>query len=181
MAEPQRSGFGADTTLTWRGDQALRPEVLATLCGPGAPFERWQEDVLGAPTEVFRHRARNLREVLAGAAKRTPDLPGQHDQASWPAIRQRFAVIFATRARDDWAAVFAGTDACVTPVLSLAEAPADPHLAARRSLVALGGVVQAGVAPRFSRSVPAEPGDPPEPGADIEAVLRDWQIGGREV
>jgi acyl-CoA synthetase (AMP-forming)/AMP-acid ligase II len=73
MAEPQRSG--ANITLTWRGDQSLSPEVWAALCGPGTPFERTEEDVLGTPTEVFRHRARNLREALVAAAKRMPDLP----------------------------------------------------------------------------------------------------------
>src|SRR6266511_2129731 len=72
------------------------------------------------------HRGGNLLDgsapfyaaLLDGLALAAGDLPVQYDQSSWPAMRERFAAIFATRTRDEWAAAFAGTDACVTPVLS---------------------------------------------------------------
>jgi alpha-methylacyl-CoA racemase len=91
-------------------------------------------------------------------------------------LRQRFTATFLTRTRDEWAGCFAGTDACVTPVLSLAEAASHPQLAARGTLTPIGGLVQAAPAPRFSRSAPGTPGTPPAPGADTDAVLRDWGI-----
>ncbi len=52
----------------------------------------------------------------------------QMDRGQWPRMRQTFARMFATRSRAEWADVFAGTDACVTPVNSLTEAVDDPHL-----------------------------------------------------
>jgi alpha-methylacyl-CoA racemase len=66
-------------------------------------------------------------------------------------------------------------DTCVTPVLSFDEASRHPHLAARRVLVSIGGIVQPAPAPRFSRTVPGTPSGPPASGADNGAVLADWQ------
>jgi alpha-methylacyl-CoA racemase len=74
--------------------------------------------------------------------------------------------------------MFDGTDACVAPVLSFAEVPDHPHIAARRTIVTLGGVPQAAPAPRFSRTTPDLPTLPPQPGADPAAILADWDIGG---
>jgi alpha-methylacyl-CoA racemase len=92
------------------------------------------------------------------------DLPGQHDRAQWPRLRELFAARFASRTREEWAKVFDGTDACVSPVLTMTEAPRHPHLAARGTFTELGGVVQPSPAPRFS----PDPGDGPvralEPG-----------------
>jgi alpha-methylacyl-CoA racemase len=82
--------------------------------------------------------------------------------------------VFAGRTRDEWAAAFAGTDACVTPVLTFAEAPAHPQLAARRTLVELDGVIQAAPAPRFSRTAPERPTPPPVPGEHTAEVMAEW-------
>lgn len=78
------------------------------------------------------------------------DLPDQHDTARWPRLRLLFAQRFATRTMAEWAAVFDSTDACVAPVLSMTEAPAHPHLAARGTYVEVDGLVQPAPAPRFS-------------------------------
>ena len=89
-----------------------------------------------------------------------PDRQAWYDKASWPRLRDRVATIFATRTRDEWAAVFAGSDACVAPVLSLAEAPHHPHNTARGTFVESHGVTQPAPAPRFS-ATPPTPGPPP--------------------
>ena len=76
----------------------------------------------------------------------------RNDPSAWPALRQRIADAFATRTRDEWTAVFAGSDACVAPVLGLGDATRHPHLAARGTFVEHDGVVQPAPAPRFSRT-----------------------------
>ena len=102
----------------------------------------------------------------------------QHDRSTWPQLRQLLEKRFAERTRDEWAALFEGTDACVAPVLSLTEAAAHPHLAARGTLTAPGGVVQPAAAPRFS-ATPSAPGPAaPAVGADTRAVFRDWGVAG---
>ncbi|GAA1006852.1 CoA transferase [Acrocarpospora pleiomorpha] len=77
------------------------------------------------------------------------DLPDRDDQANWPVIRDHLAAVFATRTRADWEAVFAGSDACVSPVLELAEAPEHPHNRARETFVEVSGVTQPAPAPRL--------------------------------
>ena len=87
----------------------------------------------------------------------TGDYARQHDQALWPALKERLAAVFATKPRAEWCALFAGSDACVAPVLSMAEAPHDPHNAQRKTFVNAGGVTQPGPAPRFSATPAADP------------------------
>jgi alpha-methylacyl-CoA racemase len=83
--------------------------------------------------------------------------------------------VIVTRTRDEWAQVFAGTDACVTPVLAFSEVSAHPQLAARHTIIDVGGVEQAAPAPRFSRTPAGDPTPPRPPGADLDAVLADWK------
>jgi alpha-methylacyl-CoA racemase len=82
------------------------------------------------------------------------DLPPQHDSSRWPELRARFAARFAQRSQEEWAKAFSGTDACVAPVRTMTEAPADPHLAARGTYVTVDGVVQPAPAPRFGDGTP---------------------------
>lgn len=98
----------------------------------------------------------------------------QDDPRTWPALRARLSDTFATRTRDEWAEVFDGSDACVTPVLSFAEAAAHPHLTARGTLVEADGVVQAAPAPRFSRTRAPGIRPPRSMPDDVADVLADW-------
>jgi alpha-methylacyl-CoA racemase len=107
------------------------------------------------------------------------DLPDRRDPATWPALRERFAAVFATRTLSEWAETFADTDACATPVLMLPEAAAHPHLRARATYIRPEGVLQPVVAPRFSRTA-CEQSRPPRPGSDeYDDVLASWS--GRDV
>src|SRR5262249_8085980 len=99
------------------------------------------------------------------------EFPHRDDPACWPALRERLTAIFATRSRDGWAELFAGTDACVTPVLAWGEAIAHPHVAGRGTLTTVDGVVQPAPAPRFSRTPLGSPSSPPTPGADTAQVF----------
>jgi alpha-methylacyl-CoA racemase len=103
-----------------------------------------------------------------------PLFADQHDRPAWPAMGERLEAMFAERPRDEWAAAFAGRDACVTPVLSLGEAARHPHNAARGTYVVdETGATQPGVAPRF-RGTPARAPGPARPiGADTDEVLRE--------
>ena len=80
----------------------------------------------------------------------------QHDRSRWPEQSRRLAAIFASRTRAEWEQVFAGRDACVTPVLSLAEAATSAELRERGTFVDWGGVPQPAPAPRLSASAVIE-------------------------
>jgi crotonobetainyl-CoA:carnitine CoA-transferase CaiB-like acyl-CoA transferase len=98
----------------------------------------------------------------------------QMDRTIWAEAKQRVADVFATRTRDEWCAVYDGSDACFAPVLAPDEVPEHPHMAARGTTTVINGVLQAQPAPRFSRSA-AFAGLPVHPGAHAVAdVLASW-------
>lgn len=118
--------------------------------------------------------------LLQGLGLSVDDWP-QYDFSRWPALREAITTAFAAHDRAHWEAVFGGTDACVAPVLSIAEAPDHPHLAARGTFVEVDGVVQAAPAPRFSRT-PAGPPEPPAArGAHTGEVLAELGWGAAEI
>jgi alpha-methylacyl-CoA racemase len=99
----------------------------------------------------------------------------QNDPASWPRAKQILASKFRSRNRDDWAALFAASDACVAPVLDWDEAAAHPQLQARDTLVTLDGIVQPAPAPRFSHTPNATPSPPQANTPDqARAALASW-------
>ena len=98
------------------------------------------------------------------------------DWARWGELREAVTARFKSRTRDEWTAVFEGSDACVAPVLTLREAPHHPHLAARGTFTDHGGITQPAPAPRFSATPTAVRSGPARPGADTEDVARDWDV-----
>ncbi|MBB3083647.1 CaiB/BaiF CoA transferase family protein [Geodermatophilus sabuli] len=151
------------------------------LLDGGAPFYDTYACADGRHVAVGAIEPQFYAQFLAGLGL-TGDLPGgQFDVARWPEQRQVIAGVFATRTRDEWTATFEGTDACVTPVLGLTEAPAHPHLAARGTFADVDGHPQPAPAPRFSRTPAAVRGAPRPPGRDTRTALQAWGIPGDEV
>jgi crotonobetainyl-CoA:carnitine CoA-transferase CaiB-like acyl-CoA transferase len=81
--------------------------------------------------------------------------------------------ILRTRTRDEWLAVFADADVCLTPVFTLHEALTDPHLAERGAVARAGGVTH--LAPLHPVVRPA-----PSLGADTDDVLEQSGINASE-
>lgn len=143
----------------------------ANLLDGGAPFYRSYECADGKFIAVGPLEPQFFAELV-----RLADLPDDHrasqmDPRNWAERREGYAALFRQKTRDEWAAIFDGSDACATPVLSWSEAPQHPHLAARGTFIDREGVTQAAPAPRFSRSEPDAVAAPPAPGADTETVL----------
>lgn len=112
-------------------------------------------------------------ELLRGLGLDPAAFVGQRDRALWAQRREQLAACFATRTRDAWCEHFAGTQACVTPVLDGAEAPLHPHNLARGTFLRLGGVTQAAPAPRFQ----ATPAAPPQVARGADAAwLEQWGV-----
>ncbi|MGW2328725.1 CaiB/BaiF CoA transferase family protein [Streptomyces sp. NPDC001700] len=106
------------------------------------------------------------------------EVPNRRDVHSWDQLRDVIAARFKERTREEWTAVFTGSDACVSPVLSLSEAPRHPQLAARDTFVDEAGITQPAPAPRFSATPGRVRGGPARPGADAAEVARDWGVPG---
>ncbi|MCB9993569.1 MAG: CoA transferase [Hyphomicrobiaceae bacterium] len=99
-------------------------------------------------------------------------MPPQNERSRWDEARAVLAEVFKTKTRDEWAGIFADSDACVSAVLSLEESFADPHMSERRAYVDVNGFTQGAPAPKFSRTEPANPSPPAE--AVPLSALNDW-------
>jgi alpha-methylacyl-CoA racemase len=190
LVEARRSGRGqvVDAAMT-DGSAALmtmiysfrqlgwwREERGVNILDSGAHYYEVYETADGRYFAVGAMEAKFYAELLKGLGLEAEDLPDQMDRERWPEMKARFAAIFATKTRDEWAAVFDGTDACAVPVLSPWEAPDHPHNAARGTFVEVEGIVQPAPAPRFSRT-PGEVRRPPSPpGADTDEALSAWGV-----
>ncbi len=93
-------------------------------------------------------------------------------QEDWAGLKSKLAAVIATRTRDEWLAFCEGTDACVSPVLSLAEAPRHAHNAARGTFVDVGGALQPAPSPRFSATPADTPTAPGTAGQESDELLR---------
>lgn len=146
----------------------------ANLLDGAAPFYRCYACRDGGFLAVGAIEAKFWSEFLRLAGIDAAGMPAQMDRARWPEARARVAARIAERTRDDWAAVFAGSDACAVPVLTLAEAPEHPHNAARATYLTRDGVTQPAPAPRLSRT-PGQiaAGSQSEP-LEIGALLARW-------
>ncbi|MEY9893910.1 alpha-methylacyl-CoA racemase [Catenulispora sp. MAP12-49] len=143
------------------------------LLDTGAPYYDVYETSDGEYMAVGAIEPQFFAELvsLLGIAGRAPE---QNDRERWPELRTLIAQTFRTRTREEWTDVFAGSDACVAPVLAAKEAAKHPHLAARGTLVERDGLTQPAPAPRFSRTS-AELGLPPcGPGAHTREALAAW-------
>ncbi len=106
------------------------------------------------------------------------ELPDRNDPANFPALRQALTDRFKEKTQAEWAEIFDGTDACVAPILPLAEAYKHPHLVARSTFVESAGITQPAPAPRFSRTVSSITMPPGGPGAHTRDALAAWGVDG---
>ncbi|PBC52081.1 carnitine dehydratase [Rhodococcus sp. ACS1] len=111
-------------------------------------------------------------ELLRGLGLNPEELPAQYETSTHPELQRIFADRFRSKTRDEWVRVFGATDACVTPVLTFAEASEHPHIKARSSLIELDHTTQHAPAPRFSRTPSAIPAAPPTSATPISDVWR---------
>jgi alpha-methylacyl-CoA racemase len=109
------------------------------------------------------------------------NLPDQSDRPAWPRMRERFASVFRTRTRDEWIALAAGRDACLSPVLSIGEAPEHPQMRARNVYSAFDGLRHPSPAPRFDRTPATLDRATPRPGQNSREALADWGLAPEEI
>lgn len=149
----------------------------ANMLDTGAPFYEVYETSDGQWMAVGGIEAQFYAELIRGLGlEGDTSFPSQMSRDQWPAMKARFAEIFKSKTRDEWSAIFDGTDACVVPVLSPWEAHLHPHNVARSTFVEVDGTVQPAPAPRFSRTPSSISKPPSPPGADTVSALVEWGI-----
>ena len=164
-----------------RGQGVWQDARGTNLLDSGAPFYDTYETADGLFMSVGALEPQFYAALLHGLGLEGEDLPAQLDRDRWPELRARFTEVFKRRTRDEWTAIFDGTDACVAPVLGLGEAPGHPHATARTGFIDVAGLPQPAPAPRFSRTPAATPAAPVRPGEHTDAALGELGLTAEEI
>ena len=155
-----------------------RDERGVNLLDGGVPWYDVYETADGKWVAVGALEPQFYAALLAGLG--LTSAPDRGDPRNWPELRGLISARFKDRTRDEWTAAFAGSDACVEPVLSVTEAAGDPHLTARETYVSRDGMVQPSPAPRFSRTPGRLPEPAPVPGQHTTEALTAWGLADAE-
>ena len=160
----------AQMMWTMKATGSLKDQRESFLLDGGAPFYRTYETSDGQYMAVGAIEPQFFAQLVNGLGLVPDEIPNQFELGRYDEMKAVFTERFASKTRDEWTAVFAGTDACVTPVLSWTEASVNEHLKARSTVVTVDGVDQAAPAPRFSRTPPAAPGVPPRGTTPLDEI-----------
>ncbi len=148
----------------------------------GAHFYTSYECADGKYLAVGANEAKFYDILLAKCGLSDPDFQHRRmDSERWPEMKQALAAVFQTKSRDAWCELLEGSDACVSPVLDMDEAPQHPHNRARGTFIDIEGVTQPAPTPRFSRTQSETPSPPPHAGEHSAAVLGDWGFNTEEI
>lgn len=163
--------FGMLNAGLWSTDRGRN------LLDTGAPFYdvyRTKDDrfvAVGALEDEF------FAALIAGLDIDPREVRDRWNAATWPDLRDRLATAFRGKTQEEWTTAFADSDACVAPVLSLAEAPSDPHNVVRGAFARVEGRIQPAPAPRFDRTPSHAPTSPPLVAEPIEGLIEEWTRG----
>ncbi|MCA3277744.1 MAG: CoA transferase [Roseomonas sp.] len=120
-------------------------------------------------------------EMLQRMGLDAADFTNRMDPAVWPAHKAKVAEAFRSRTRDAWAAIFADSDGCVSPILSMAEVRRHPHIAARGTFTEAHGAVQPAPAPRLSRTPSAIGAPAPLRGEHGAEILNEFGFSAADI
>jgi alpha-methylacyl-CoA racemase len=188
LYERERSGRGQVVDAAMVDGAALLTTFLHGMRSAGAERGERGTNLLDSGAPFYDvYRAADGRYVSIGAIEDKffaelvgvlglSDLPNRHDPAHWPELRDRISAAVATRTRDEWAELAAGTDACLAPVLDPDEAPGHPHNVARGTFIEVDGYAHPAPAPRFDRTPAGLPESPVGAGKHTIEVLAELGV-----
>jgi alpha-methylacyl-CoA racemase len=147
----------------------------------GAPWYDTYETGDGLYLAVGAIESKFFQELARRIGLDEEDVGRQHDREHWPALRARMSAIFKTRTRAEWCTMLEGTDSCVTPVLTLEEAPSHPHMASRNTFDHTGEHPRPGTAPRFRDAGRGDVRAAQDTGDETDAILRKHGFTDHEI
>jgi alpha-methylacyl-CoA racemase len=176
------AAYLASFVYKFRNTGWWRDERGTNMLDTGAPFYDTYRTKDGQFVSVGAIEPQFYAALLAGLGLDAAAMPQQMDQSKWQETAVRFSELFAGKTRDEWGAIFDGTDACVAPVLGLGEVDTHPHNRARKLLIPdPQGKAEPAPAPRLSRT----PGDgsrpQPQVGEHTRAVLGEYGFSAAEI
>jgi alpha-methylacyl-CoA racemase len=195
MFESRRSGRGQVVDAAMVDGAALLATIIhgmradgswldtrgANLLDGGAPFYDAYETADGRHVAVGAIEPHFYDDLIHVMGLEPDELPHQMDRAAWPEMKEQFASVFRTRTMGEWCERAEGTNACLSPVLTLSEAPQHHHNVQRDTFVVVAGVEQPAPAPRFSVTPLRLPTPPPRPGQHTRGVLSEFGFSEAEL
>jgi alpha-methylacyl-CoA racemase len=197
LVHARATGEGQVVDAAMTDGIAIQLAGILGLLARGRWTDRRGENILDGAAPFYRtYRCADHRHVAVGCIE--PEFYGQllrvlelgddplfahqYDELAWAAMCARLEELFVTRSRDEWTVAFAGQEACVTPVLSFAEAASHPHNISRGTYaVDESGAIHPAPAPRFLSTPLAPPRPAPVVGADTHGVLSEAGLDPAEI
>jgi alpha-methylacyl-CoA racemase len=194
LLEARTSGQGQVVDAAMTDGSATLMTMMYTLKAMGQWSQERGSNLLDGGAHFYdTYRCRDGKYIAIGpiepqfytlflerAGIADPEFKAQWNRANWPALKEKLQAVLMQKTRDEWCGLMEGTDACVTPVLDMDEAPQHPHNLSRQTFIEVDGVIQPAPAPRFSRTVPAAPTPPATRGAPVD-ILVEWGFDANEV
>lgn len=158
-----------------------KDERQANVIDGGSPFYNSYRCADGRFIAIASIEPKFYAALLDRLQIRDSAFEAQWDRARWGECKSKLAELFATKTRDEWCAVFEGSDACFAPVLSLSEAASHRYHEERQSFIELEGLLQPAPAPRFSATPARARGGVASIGGDNRQTLAHWGIAPAEI
>jgi alpha-methylacyl-CoA racemase len=179
-AMTEGAAYLGSPTQTFLADGEWTDERAANLLDGGAPNYRCYECSDGRFVAVGALEPQFWSNLVGALGEQVDAVPSPYEPNEWDACAEWLSAIFKTRTRDAWTALLEPLDACVAPVLTLAEAPLHPHNLARASFTEIGNARLPSPVPRFS-ATPGQFGELTPPGRDTAALLDDLEFSKAEL
>ncbi|HJQ41656.1 MAG TPA: CaiB/BaiF CoA-transferase family protein [Jatrophihabitantaceae bacterium] len=179
-AMTEGAGYLGSMTRTFLSLGGWKDEREANMLDGGAPNYRCYECADGKFVAVGALEAQFWAALVETLGREVDSTPSPYDPEQWDACREWLSATFRTKTRDEWAAIFEPLDACVAPVLTLAEAPDHPHNVARKTYGRVADAVLAEPAPKFS-ATPASHTQLTEIGGQTDELLAEAGYAADEV
>lgn len=196
LLEANRSGKGQVVDAAMIDGAAMNMALTYSMFNAGLWRDRREANLVDGGAPFYRvYKTSDDKFVCVGAIEPTfysnfIGVLGLSDDAlfaspyntgKWPVMIDRLDAIFATRTRAEWELAFEGTEACFSPVYTLAEAPGAAHNTHRGTFMRTNDVVQPSPAPRFSRTPGAINYGPRDLGADTRTILSAWGVSEEQI
>lgn len=169
--------YSAHASGSWRDERGTN------LLDSGAHFYDVYETADGSYMAVGAIEPQFYLELIdgLGLSQEEAKFESYFDSKVWAELKELFKGIFLTKTQAEWIEIYNGTDACVTPVLTMGETPSHTQAKERNAFFKIEGVNQPSPAPRWSETSAVPSTEIHKPGQDTEKILLEVGYSKEEV
>ncbi len=148
----------------------------ANLLDGGCPYYRCYETKDGLFVSVGALENKFFAVLIEKLQLNQNWIKDQENKSKWDQLTVELSEKFLTKTRNEWATIFVNTDACVEPVLSFSEVEENLQNQERKIFFRRNNILQANIAPKFSRSIPQDPLESKFDQKTTNQILKMWNI-----